>query len=307
MLRRNVVFVSCVLLVLASAFGRAAISRDNLLVSTAWLAQHAADPDLVLLHVGDKVEYDKAHIPGARFVSLREISRPADASTSSAPALTLEMSPPDTLRAQLEALGVSDSSHVVVYYGKDTVSPTTRVIVTLMYAGLTNVSLLDGGMTAWTHDGHAVTDVVPEPHAGSLKALQTRPLVVDAEFVRAHANTAGFAVVDSRDKAFYDGSQEGGPRDHRKAGHIPGAHNVPFSELTTADLKVKSSEELAKVFQAAGVNAGDTVITYCHIGQQATATLFGALLAGHQVLLYDGSFEDWARRDLPVENPAQKN
>jgi thiosulfate/3-mercaptopyruvate sulfurtransferase len=217
------------------------------------------------------------------------------------------MSPPDTLRTQLEALGISDSSHVVVYYGKDSVSPTTRVIVTLMYAGLTKVSLLDGGMTAWTHDGRAVTDVVPEPHTGSLKALQTRPLVVDAEFVRAHANTAGFAVVDSRDKAFYDGIQEGGPRDHRKSGHIPGAHNVPFSELTTADLKVKSSEELANVFQNAGVNAGDTVITYCHIGQQATATLFGALLAGHQVLLYDGSFEDWARRDLPVDNPAKKN
>ena len=56
----------------------------------------------------------------------------------------------------------------------------------------------------------------------------------------------------------------------------------------------------------AGVEPNDTVVTYCHIGQQATATLFGALTLGHKVLLYDGSFEDWVRRDLPVENPAKR-
>ena len=126
MLRRTVVFVSCVLSrPSASATGRAAAPRDDLLVSTAWLAQHAADPDLVLLHVGDKAGYDKAHIPGARFVNLRDISRPADPSTTSAPALTLEMPPADALKADLEKLGISDNSRIVVYYGKDWVSPAT--------------------------------------------------------------------------------------------------------------------------------------------------------------------------------------
>ena len=92
-----------------------------------------------------------------------------------------------------------------------------------------------------------------------------------------------------------------------RAGHIPGAKSLPFETLVTDDNRMKDRAETAKLLAAAGVKPGDTVVSYCHIGQQATATLFGALLAGHQVLLYDGSFEDWARRDLPVDNPAKKN
>jgi thiosulfate/3-mercaptopyruvate sulfurtransferase len=302
MSRTILVGLACAL-ALASTTPGAAAPRDDLVVTAAWLAQHANDPDLVLLHVGDKGEYDTGHIPGARFVSLRDISRPAEGSTD--PTLTLEMPAADALRTQLESLGISDGSHVVVYYAKDQVTPSTRIVVTLLYAGLKKVSLLDGGMGAWTRSGHTLTDAVPPARAGSLKPLRTQPLVVDAEFVRTHAETPGFAIVDARAPAFYDGTQEGGPRDHRKAGHIPGAHNVPFTELTASDLTVKSTEELAKIFQAAGVKPGDTVVTYCHIGQQATAALVGAMITGHKVLLYDGSFEDWARRDLPVVNPAK--
>jgi thiosulfate/3-mercaptopyruvate sulfurtransferase len=286
---------------LMSTTGHAASPRERLLVSTAWLAEHLGDRDLVLLHVSDKAEYQTAHIPGARFAETRDLSVPP------APGgLTLEMAPPETLRGQLEALGVSDTSHVVVYYGKDWVSPTTRVIFTLLYAGLDNVSLLDGGMGAWTKEGRAVTTEIPAVAAGHLSPLETKPLIVDADFVRSHTAAAGFAVVDTRDKGFYDGTQEGGPRDHRKSGHIAGARSVPFGEIVTEDLKLKSAADLEAVFEKAGVRPGDTVITYCHVGQQATAPLFGALTLGHPVLLYDGSFEDWARRDLPIENPSAK-
>ena len=125
--------------------------------------------------------------------------------------------------------------------------------------------------------------------------------------MRSHLTMPGFAVVDARAASYYDGTQEGGPKDHRKAGHISGARSVPFSEVSTPDLKLKSTEELAAVFSKAGVKADDTVITYCHIGQQATATMFAALTLGHPVLLYDGSFEDWARRELPVDNPSRKD
>ena len=118
-------------LTLAPALSVAAPSpREGLVVSVAWLAQHLKDPDLVLLHVGDKAEYDTAHIPGARFVSLRDVS------ASGAPeALTLELPPADVLREKLSALGVSDGSRIVVYFGKDWVSPTTRLIFTLDAAG----------------------------------------------------------------------------------------------------------------------------------------------------------------------------
>jgi len=107
--------------------------------------------------------------------------------------------------------------------------------------------------------------------------------------------------------AFYDGVQEGGPMDRPTAGHIPGARSIRFTAMTTTELKLKTPEELLATFEAAGIKPGDTVVAYCHIGQQATATLFGAMTLGHPVLLYDGSFEDWARRQLPVDNPARKN
>ena len=295
---RRVAVATALTLISAAAFG--ADPRDEMLVSTAWLAQHLSDPNLVLLHLGERAEYEARHIPGARFVTLRDIS-------SYDEGRTLEMLPPDTLRTQLKAIGISDDSRVVVYYGKDWVSPSTRVVFTLLYAGLQRVSLLDGGMDAWAKDGHQVTDAVPPAREGTLSALTPAPLVVDAAFVQAHVNAPRFAVVDARSASFYSGAQPGGPTDHRKSGHIAGARSVPFSEITTADLKLKSRDELASLFTAAGVQPGDTVIGYCHIGQQATAMLFAARTLGHPVLLYDGSFEDWARRDLPVDNPSTKD
>ncbi len=266
------------------------------MVSTGWLAQHVNDPNLVLLHVSEKPEYDAQHLPGARHVVPRDLSTPSGEGR-----LSLEMLPPEELRQRLQALGISDDSRIVVYYGKDWVSPSTRVIFTLNYAGLDRVSLLDGGMQAWIRDGHPVTAEPAVPKSGTLKPLSIRPLIVDADFVRDHAATPGFAVVDARAPALYDGTQTGGTKEHpHKTGHIAGAVSVPFSTLTNDDLMVRSKAELQGAFEKAGVKAEDTVITYCHIGQQATATLFAARLAGKRVLLYDGSFEDWSRHDYPV-------
>jgi thiosulfate/3-mercaptopyruvate sulfurtransferase len=273
-------------------------------VSTAWLAQHVTDANLVLLHVGDKAEYDAGHLPGARFVSLQDIST----SDRTGNGLILEMPAAEDLRKALSALGISDDSRIVVYYGKDRVSPTTRVLFTLDYAGLGERSaLLDGGMPAWVRDGHTLTTAVPESRPRSLAPLKTRPIVVDAAFVRAHLSTAGFSVVDARLPAFFDGSQTGGGKERpHRTGHIAGARSVPFSEISDDQGTLRPVEQLATLFEKAGVKAGDTVIGYCHVGQQATAMLFAARTLGHPVLLYDGSFEDWSRHaDYPVENPAK--
>lgn len=174
-------------LALAGQAVPALAQREAMLVTPAWLAQHLQDANLVLLHVGDQPDYATAHIPGARFVTLPDVTT----TPAGTPPLSLEMSPPDTLRAQLSALGVSDNSHVVVYYAKDRVSATTRIAFTLRYAGLTNVSILDGGMGAWTKQGHEVTAVVPPARPGTLSAFTPKPLVVDAAFVQAHLAAPG--------------------------------------------------------------------------------------------------------------------
>ena len=281
----------------AVARGPDAGARDRLVVSAAWLAQHVADPDLVLLHVGAKATYDAGHIANARFVTLRDLTLGDGAGTG----LTLEMLPADVLHDRLAGLGISDRSRVIVYQSDDQWTPSTRVMLTLDYAGLTNVSWLDGGQKAWTKAGQPLSTDVPVVKTGTLAPLTPHPAVVDADFVKAHLNTPGFAIVDARLPAFYDGSRTGGraPAEH-KTGHVAGALSAPFDSFVSADVQLKPADEIAAVFTKAGVKPGDTVIGYCHIGQQATAMLFAARTLGYRVVLYDGSFEDWSKRDLPV-------
>jgi thiosulfate/3-mercaptopyruvate sulfurtransferase len=267
-------------------------------VTTEWLAKHLTDPNLVLLHVGEKSEYDAGHIPGARFVKLDDISVSAHDRQSG---LMLEMPPADSLRARLEALGISDGSRVIVYYGNDWVSPATRVVFTLDYAGLgAGSALLDGGMPAWKSEGRRLSTDAPARATGKLAALKIKPIVVDAAWVKSRLGTPGFHLIDGRAAAYYDGVEAGGSR----KGHIAGARSLPFTEIADETLHLRSAEELRALFARAGVAPGDTVVAYCHIGQQATAVLFAARSLGHPVLLYDGSYQDWSRRsELPVEDP----
>lgn len=289
-----------------AAFPVAAASpRDILVVSVAWLAQHLKDPDLVLLHVGDKSEYAAAHIPGARLVEMREISVSDRAGAGNG--LTLELPPADVLREKLAALGISDRSRIVVYFGKDWLSPSTRLIFTLDYAGLgERVSLLDGGQPAWVRDGGTVTAEVPEVRPGTLSPLKTQATVVNAGFLREHGKDKGLTIIDARDATFYDGTKSGGRRpDTPKFGHIPGAVSLPFSDTADDQVRLRSADELQARFAAAGVKPGDTIVAYCHIGQQATAVIFAARTLGIKALLYDGSFEDWTKNpEAPLVNPA---
>jgi thiosulfate/3-mercaptopyruvate sulfurtransferase len=281
-----------------------AAPRASIVVEPAWLAQHIKDPNLVLLHVGDKDEYAAGHIPGARLVSLNDISVSGEGEKG----LMLEMPAAEDLRQRLEKLGISDNSRVVVYFGKDRISPTTRVVFTLDYAGLgARTSLLDGGQPAWVKNGGILTKDAPPARTGKLSPLKIQPIVVDAAFVKSHAGAKGFAVVDARDASYYQGVDTGEHMgEKQRTGHVHGALSVPFTEPYD-DGALRSPQALEALFTKAGVKPGDTVIGYCHIGMQATAMLFAAKSLGHPVLLYDGSFQDWSRHtDYAVDNPTAK-
>ena len=279
--------------------------RAPLFVSAQWLTTHLKDANLVLLHVGNPGDYPATHIPGARFVSVQDVS----VSDLTGAGLSVEMPSPDTLRAHLAALGIGDASRVVLYYGKDLVSQTTRILLTLTWAGLGDrTSILDGGMGEWTRAGNATSADVPAPVTGALSPLKIRNFVVDADYVKSMIGQRGVSIVDARAPAFYDGTQTGGSaaRPH-KTGHITGARNVPYSSVTDDALRFRSPAELADVLAKAGVGPNDVVIGYCHTGQQATVMLTAARSLGHPILLYDGSFQDRSRlSDAPVETKLSK-
>ena len=290
--------------ILAAAQGSSA--RDRLVVTPAWLAEHLGDRNLVILQVGKRETYDAGHIPGARFVNYDNGALAAPMDRRDPNQLRLEMPAPEALRTELASLGISDGSRIVVVPADEYWSPSTRVVLTLDYAGLQNVSWLDGGLKGWTDAGRALSTAAPAATTGTLAPLKINPVVVDAEFVKAHIRTPGFAIVDTRTRNFYDGVPPPGANasPQAKLGHIPGAVSAPFSEFVAGGdgrTTLKPDDEIKALLAKAGVKPGDTIIGYCHIGQQATGVLFAARTAGFRVLLYDGSFTDWQRRDLPVE------
>ena len=287
------------LLVLCVAATNVLAQRDAILVSPSWLATRIKDPNIVLLQVSSRADYDKAHIPGARFVDVEAIST----SDHSGKGLMLEMPAAEQLRQGLASMGISDDSRIVVYFGANLVTPATRVVFTLDYAGLGDrTSLLDGGLEAWKRGGNPVTADATPARTGTLSALKLKPIVVNADFVRGIAGKPGYSIVDGRAASFYDGVQVGqGHEAPHKKGHVVGAKSVPYTEIADAQNLLKPADQLAALFAKAGVARGDTIVAYCHIGQQATGVLFAARTLGFAVKLYDGSFEDWSLRDLPAE------
>lgn len=227
-----------------SAGVRGASDRDRLLVSVDWLAAHLHDPALVLLHVGDPAGYAAAHLPGARLAALREVSA-GPSGPGDFPELRLEMLPAEELRRRLEALGISDGSRIVVYFGEDWVSPSTRLLFTLDYAGLgANVSLLDGGQPAWVR--------AERPVASTIKPL-----------IYAAALESGIApcdYLDNTDKVYAD-HDDWHPRNFNDSsgGRVAMWYALAHSmNLPTVDLYFRTDQaKLAATFKGLGLPTKD--------------------------------------------------
>ena len=274
--------------------GPASSAREPMLVTVDWLADNLKDPFLVMLQIGDKKDYDKGHIPGAQFLEYESISTPHGHG------LMLELPAVEQLVSVFEKLGVSNGSHVILYFGTNWVTPTTRVYWTLDYLGLGDrTSILNGGLVAWQATHHAVSTETKQPAKGSITPAPRKVIVADADWVSTHLNKPGITIIDARTHEFYNGSQsDGNPR----SGHIPGAVNLPYLDVVDQDNnKFKSPDAIRELFRAAGLKPGNLMVSYCHIGQRATALYFTAKMLGYDAKMYDGSWEDWShRKDLPI-------
>ncbi len=269
---------------------------STMLATADWLAGHAKDPNLVLLAIGQKTEFDQGHIPGSQFLDYNSIVLRATAERPN----SYELPPMADLAAAFAQLGVSNSSRIVLYMTKDYVSPTTRVYLTLDAMGLgPRTSLLDGGFPAWKAGGGAVTTEVVAPKAGKVTPCAQSDVIADIAYVKSNLRQKGVTLADARTANFYSGET---PGRNMRAGHIPGAVSLPYVTLVDEQNKFHSIEQLRKQFSEAGIQKGDRVVSYCHIGQQATVLYFVARFLGYDARLYDGSFEEWSRHtELPVE------
>jgi thiosulfate/3-mercaptopyruvate sulfurtransferase len=270
-------------------------TRDSMLVSTAWLAGHLEDANLVILSIGQKAEYVAGHIPGALYLEYAD-TRVA----RSAAGLTFELPSVADLVEAFGKLGVTNDSHIILYFSKDMVSPTTRVFMTLDAMGLAaQTSILDGGFPLWQSEGRPVSREARLVIRGKLEPCPQSDVITGIDYVRANLHRPGVAIVDARDLEYYTGASH---RDGQRAGHIPGARGLTYSTLLDDSGKFRTPDVLAAMFRDAGIQSGDRVVSYCHIGQQATVVYFVARYLGYDARLYDGSWEDWsAHIKLPVE------
>ena len=273
------------------------------LVSTAWLAAHRSDPDLRVIDASwylpdagrdPKAEYKAAHIPGARFFDIDEI-------TDSRSNLPHMAPPPEKFVSRMRAMGIGDGHQVVVYDGSGLFS-AARVWWTFRLMGKTDVAVLDGGFPKWQAEGREVEDMPPVLRDRHITVSRQHGLVKDVTQV-AHAAKLGEAeIIDARSAARFKGEAPE-PRPSLRAGHIPGSKNVPYASLLNPDGTMKPVADLRAVFEAAGVNLSKPAITSCGSGVTAAVLSLALERMGHKNhALYDGSWAEWGMyEDLAVE------
>lgn len=273
--------------------GAAGPDDPRTLVSTAWLAVHLDDPDLRVIDAtwfleagrDARAEYEAAHIPGARFFDLDEISDRRSALPHMAP-------PPELFISRMRAMGIGDG-HQVVVYDNSPVRSAARVWWLFRLMGKKDVAVLDGGLGKWRAEGRPLEDMPPMLRDRHITVQRQAGLVCDVTQVAAASKLGTHEIIDARSPERFRGEAPE-PRPGLRAGHIPGARNLPFGRLLNADGTMKSPAELRAAFEEAGVDLSRPAITTCGSGVTA-AVLFLALdRIGHRDhSLYDGSWAEW--------------
>jgi len=273
------------------------------LVTTDWLAAHLRAPDVRVADASwylpqtgrnAKVEYASAHIPGAVFFDIDDLS------DEKSP-LPHMLAPAPKFASRMRKLGLGDGNLIVVYDGAGIYS-SPRAWWMLRAMGHEEVAVLDGGLPKWRREGRSVEDLVPNPYHRHFTPRPNNALVRNFDQVREQLTARHEQIVDARSAPRFLG-REAEPRPGVRPGHIPGSANVPYAELSEADGTLKPREALAEIFARHGVDPAKPAVTSCGSGITAAIVLLALTVVGTKdAALYDGSWSEWgARSDAPVE------
>lgn len=274
------------------------MNDNNLIVSPEWLAANTENPQVVIIDCrfsladsesGQK-QYQESHIPGAFYLDLnRDLASAVGKHGGRHPLPNM-----GELADKLSAIGINSSETLVVAYDDSRLAFAARLWWLLRYMGHSKVALLDGGFSAWKAAGYPVTNTLPQPREGKFVVQLQPDLVVDIETVKERKDLPGEVLIDSRESERYAGLRE--PIDPI-AGHIPGAVNYPWQEVTDETGKVRSTS--AQKQRWAQLEIGAEIIVYCGSGVTACVNLLSLEIAGiPDAKLYVGSWSDWCSYQL---------
>ena len=260
------------------------------LVSTEWLAQHLAEPDLVVAdsswfmpssgRSGHR-EFLASHIPTARFLDIDAVSDRTHPAPHMLPAAA-------DFGEAMENLGIGSNDRIVVY-DNSAARTAARGWFMLRHFGASNVAILDGGFQKWTAEGRPTESGEGAQRNASFEADERDEIVSKQQLLAG----TGLPWVDARGKGRFEGT-ETDPRPGVASGHAPGALNLPFGSLYREDGTFKTIPELKQLFSNAGIDPANPFIASCGSGVTANSLLFAAHLIGNDdTKLYDGSWSEW--------------
>lgn len=270
----------------------------NNLVSTEWLAKELGKPDLRVFDatkylpnegMDGKAKFAEAHIPGALYFDIDEVADTENPLPHMIPTAA-------RFAKLLSALGVSNGQRVV-FYDQKGIASSARGWWLMRLFGHDRVAVLDGGLPKWLKDGKPVEAGAPAaPKPGQFVPDFRASLVKGIGDVKTVVASGTALVLDARAKGRFEGSAPE-PRPGLPSGHMPGAENVPFTELLNPDQTFKEPAVLRARFARARVTADKPVVTSCGTGVTACILSLAMVLAGFpEPAVYDGSWTEWASR-----------
>ena len=266
----------------------------NLLVSTDWLAAEMGKSDLSIIDASlflpamgrnARAEFEAAHIPGAVFFDIEEVSD----TTNPLPTM---LPPAEKFASRCQALGLGDGSRIVVY-DNSPLKSSARLWWMLNLFGAHGVAILDGGFPKWQAEGRPVESGKPIVRHRHFTVWADKALVRDMAQMTDNLRSKAEQVVDARGAGRFTGA-ELDPRPGVRPGHIPGSKNIPYSALFNEDGTFKAPADIKALFDAADIDLGKPLVATCGSGITAPVVAFGAALVGKPtVAVYDGSWSEW--------------